>query len=227
MKYQTKSEVLEACDIRHNARIAGQWPDYIYENDTDELAPTPELMFVRNSEGLTISLVLSDERLDLSEPDENLLSFVAEHSDEMPAALAKEIRDEIIERSEAVGGIVRQLWAYKLDAEKLADLHRLYGSIDEDELERLIGAALPLAELAESIAQEFIFGSGIDAYNIDCSPSSQEFHRRMLSLGLYPTVYCNKVGDEESLLRMMYGDECFEGLSNAERERFAFENPEP
>lgn len=212
--------------MMYAAKMAGAHPFYTFYDSEAESIPRPEVVFLRTEGGLTISLVLTDERPDPSEWELEIFNFLVEFQEEIPAALAKEITDEIFARCAVVGGIRRFIWIYELDTEKLAELHRLYGTSEDFELTSIIERAIPLDELESQIAQEGAFGSGYDLHTVDCSLASQEFHRRMLSIGVYPTV-CFDGDDPHPQMRMMYGDECFESLSDDDWERFDFDDPRP
>lgn len=182
-------------------------------DDDDANLPLPEVQYIRSDNGLRIELVFSNERAEISVEDAALFSFLEKNVAIIPAHVAEEIRSEILKRSTSVGGVVRRIWTYDLNNEQILNL-----------LTRLVDDVIPTEAMTMEICQDFTMGFG-ELKAVDCSPSSQEFHRKMLEIGVYPTI-CHDEDEPDSQMRLMYGDERFESFDADDWEKFKFADPE-
>ena len=220
MHLSTKDDVLKAfrAEIVNTRTTERLDSDSQFDDEDDDDGadlPLPEVQYIRSDNGLRIQLVFSNERAEMSGEDGALFSFLDRHAATIPAHVAKEIRSEILERSWAVGDVVRRVWIYEVDSEQVFDL-----------LTRLIDDVIPTKEMMEEILLDFNYGSGeLSSYSVDSSPSSQQFHRRMLEIGAYPTI-CHPGDSPDSQMRLMYGDERFESFDADDWEKFRFAEPE-
>lgn len=167
-----------------------------WNEDVLDFADEPglEVMVHQDSDGgITIHQELTNERAEVSFPQDVELRWLRDNSARIEPEIRIERENEIRENLRVIGGTIEVIWEYRLNPEQVRLVHELLRTSTFNDLQSVVWQKLPDSD--------------------DSSDASQEFHRALLRLGIIPRIL---VEDEsiEMQGRSLYGDDTFDALTD-------------